>query len=123
MESNQKDCKCGNAEYIVLACSGACDLGQVTDLVARKLRNNNIRKMNCLAAVGAGIDTTIEKFKVANLLMIDGCAIDCGKKILENAGINQYKYLRLTDHGYVKGQTPVTNDLVEKVYEKAVLDF
>ena len=120
---NQKSCLCGNGEYLVIACSGACDLGQVTDSVARKLRDNNIRKMNCLAAAGAGINATIDKFKEANLLMIDGCAIDCGKKILEKAGIDNYKYLRLSDLGYVKGQTPVTNELIEKVYEKAVVDY
>ena len=39
-----------------MACSGACDLGQITDLVARKLRDNNVRKMHCLAVVGAGIE-------------------------------------------------------------------
>lgn len=34
-ENNQKPvCLCGSGEYIVLACSGSCDLGQVTDNVA-----------------------------------------------------------------------------------------
>lgn len=92
-KSTNKGCLCGNGEYIVIACSGACDLGQVTDLVARQLRDNKIRKMNCLAAVAAGIQPTIEAFKTADLLLLDGCALDCGKKILDNAGIINYKYL------------------------------
>ncbi len=120
---NQKGCLCDNGEYIVIACSGSCDLGQVTDLVARKLRVNKIRKMNCLAAVGADIKPTIEMFKTANLLLIDGCTVDCGKKILEKAGINNYKYMRITDLGYIKGQTPVTNEVIEIVYEKATVDY
>lgn len=122
-KEKQKSCLCGSGEYIVIACSGACDLGQVTDLVARKLRDNKIRKMNCLAAVGADIKPTIEAFKEANLLLLDGCPVDCGKKILDKAGIEDYKYMRMTDLGYVKGQTPVTNDVIEAVYEKATIEY
>ncbi|QQS50916.1 MAG: putative zinc-binding protein [Bacteroidota bacterium] len=122
-KENQKTCHCGNGEYVVIACSGACDLGQLSDLVARKLRDNKIRKMNCLAAVAADVKPTIEMFKEANLLLIDGCAVDCGKKILDKAGIDNYKYLRMTDLGYVKGQTPVTSKVIEAVYEKTAVDF
>jgi uncharacterized metal-binding protein len=48
---------------MVLACSGAYDLGQITDLVARKLWDNGFRKRNCLAVLEAGIETSIEDFK------------------------------------------------------------
>jgi uncharacterized metal-binding protein len=120
---NQKSCLCGNGEYVVVSCSGACDLGQITDLVARKLRDNKIRKMNCLAAVAAGVKPTINMFKEANLVLLDGCTVDCGKKIFENAGITNYKYLRMTDLGYVKGQTPVSEDIINTVYEKVAVDF
>lgn len=124
METNdKKSCLCGNGEFIVIACSGACDLGQVTDLVARKLRDNKVRKMNCLAAVGANITPTIESFKLANLLLLDGCPVDCGKKILDKAGILNYTYARMTDWGYIKGQTPVTDELVNTVYEKVETMF
>ena len=99
MESNNKACLCGSKDLIVLACSGACDLGQVTDIVARKLRDNKVRKMNCLAAVGADVKSTIEAFKAANLLMLEGCPVDCGKTILDKVGISNYKHLRLTDLG------------------------
>lgn len=108
---------------MVITCSGACDLGQISDLVARKLRDNKIRKMNCLAAVAADVKPTIEMFKEANLLLIDGCAVDCGKKILDKANITNYKYMRMTDFGYVKGQTPVTSQVVEAIYEKAAGDY
>jgi len=118
MENKQTDCLCGSAEYMVLACSGACDLGQITDRVARKLRDNGVRKMNCLAVVGAGIEKSIEDFKKKNILLLDGCPIDCGKRILDKAGFTDYKYMRITDLGYKKGQTPVTDEVVNLVYEK-----
>lgn len=122
MESNQKkegsSCLCGVSEFMVLACSGACDHGQITDLVARKLRYNGVRKMNCLAVVGAGIEKYIVDFKTKNILMLDGCPIDCGKQILDKAGFENYNYFRVTDLGYKKGQTPVTEEVIEAVYEK-----
>jgi uncharacterized metal-binding protein len=119
MENSEKSsCLCGATEYMVLACSGACDLGQITDRVARKLRDNNVRKMNCLAVVGAGIEKSIEDFKTKNILMLDGCPIDCGKQILDKAGFADYTYIRMTDLGYKKGQTPVTEEIINLVYEK-----
>jgi len=124
MENKEKSsCLCGVSEYIVLACSGACDLGQVTDMVARKLRDNGVRKMNCLAVVGAGIEKSIEDFKKKNILMLDGCPIDCGKQILDKAGFTDYKYLRVTDLGYNKGQTPVTEGVIKKVYDAAEIIY
>jgi len=124
MENQEKSaCLCGVSEYMVLACSGACDLGQITDLVARKLRDNGVRKMNCLAVVGAGIEKSIEDFKKKNILLLDGCPIDCGKQILDKADIKDYKYLRVTDLGYKKGQTPVTEDVIKKVYDTAEIIY
>lgn len=127
METNTKQesvaCLCGVSEYMVMACSGACDLGQITDLVARKLRDNGVRKMNCLAVVGAGIEKSIADFKMKNVLVLDGCPIDCGKRILDKAGFENYCYLRITDLGYKKGQTPVTEEAIRHVYETAEVIF
>ncbi len=124
MGSNEKGgCLCGTGEYIVMACSGACDLGQITDAVARKLMDSGVRKMNCLAVVGAGIEKSIEDFKTKNVLMLDGCPIDCGKRILDKAGFVDYNYLRITDLGYKKGGTPVTDEVVNSVYEKAEIIY
>ncbi len=63
MENKKENCFCAAGDYIVMACSGASDVGQISDLAARKLRENGVRKMNCLAVVGAGIEKSIESFK------------------------------------------------------------
>ncbi|MBC8487172.1 MAG: putative zinc-binding protein [Bacteroidetes bacterium] len=115
----QNQCLCGAGEYIVFACSGASDVGHLSDLVARKLQDNGVRKMNCLAVVGAGIEKSIEDFKKKNILVIDGCSIDCGKQVFDKNNFTDYKYMRLTDLGYKKGQTPVTEKVVKAVYNKA----
>lgn len=124
MENTEKNsCLCGTTDYIVFACSGSCDLGQVTDIIARKLRDNGVRKMSCLATVGAGIEKSIENFKKKNVLMLDGCPIDCGKQILDKYGFTDYKYMRVTDLGYKKGKTPVTDEVIKAVYEKAEIIY
>jgi len=122
VKNGSESCECIQADKIVVACSGACDLGEITDIVARRLRTNGVYKMNCLAAVGAGIKTTIEAFQVAEVLVLDGCAVNCGKKMFDSAGIQDYSYLRLTDLGYSKGKTPVETSALDAIYE-AVLQI
>lgn len=124
MENNQKQtCACGVESYIVLACSGASDLGYISDQVARKLSRNKVRKMNCLTVAATGSDEKIAEFKKSNILVIDGCTEDCGKKIMAMRGITDYKYLRLTDLGYEKGKTPTSQDTVKEIYEKAEIIY
>jgi uncharacterized metal-binding protein len=106
-----------NATKIVLACSGGSDLGELTDRVARKLRDNGVYNMKCLAMVAADNKALIETIKSTETLVIDGCPIDCGKKIMEEAWLTNYKYVRLTDLGLVKGQTPITDETICKVYD------
>jgi uncharacterized metal-binding protein len=119
MKKTEEKCLCGASEHIVLSCSGASDVGQISDLVARKLSKEGVRKMNCLAVVGAGIDKSIRDFKTKNILVIDGCPVDCGKRILEKNGISNANYLRLNDLGFKKGKTEVNQEYVNKVYEAA----
>ena len=78
---SQQNCLCNASEYIVLCCSGASDVGYLSDQVARKLSRNKIRKMNCLTVVATGTDEKIEEFRQCNILVIDGCNEDCGKKL------------------------------------------
>ena len=119
METKKNNCICGSDAHYVLSCSGACDVGHISDLVARKLSGEGVRKMNCLAVVGAGISSSIETFKKSNVLVIDGCPVDCGRKIAEAAGLRDFSYLRVTDLGLEKGKTEVTKAAVKKVFDRA----
>lgn len=124
MAENQKPtCGCGVDEYIVLSCSGASDLGYIADQTARKLHRNKVRKMNCLTVAATGTDEKVEDFKKCNILVIDGCSEDCGRKIMEMQGIDDYNYLRLTDLGYEKGKTPTSGNVIKDVYDKAEIIY
>ena len=120
MENDKKPiCGCGTDEYMVLACSGSSDVGYIADQVARKLAENKVRKMNCLTVAATGTPEKIEEFKKCNILVIDGCTEDCGKKIMAMRGITDYRYLRLTDLGCEKGKTLTSKAIIKAIYEKA----
>jgi uncharacterized metal-binding protein len=53
------------------------------------------------------------------IFVIDGCPVDCGKKIMDKNGFTNYAYLRVTDLGFKKGQTPVTGEVINTVFEMA----
>jgi uncharacterized metal-binding protein len=116
----EKSCSCSDkTEKVVLSCSGQSDLGELSDLVARKVRNNGLRTMKCLAQVAIHNKSLIDSLKTSNVLVVDGCPIDCAKKIIENAGIKDFNYIRITDHGYKKGNTPINEKTMNEVFKLA----
>lgn len=49
----------------------------------------------------------------AKVLAVDGCPLDCARKMLEKAEITNYTHLRLTDHEMKKGACPPNEQNVE----------
>ncbi|MDF1547106.1 MAG: putative zinc-binding protein [Bacteroidales bacterium] len=116
-----ESCSCENIDnHIVVTCSGAADLGFIADQVARKMALEKVCKMSCLALFATCSDEQIESFKTKNLKVIDGCNEDCAKKVMANRGIENYKYIRLTDLGYVKGKTLTSCMVVNEIYARIV---
>jgi len=117
--SPQSTC-CGAATKLIFSCSGAADVGEISDRVARRLSADGAGKMFCLAGVGGRVSGIVASTQSAqSILAIDGCALDCARKTLEEAGFNQFEHLRLTDMGLEKGKTPVTEEVVAKVVSRA----
>jgi uncharacterized metal-binding protein len=118
MENSSCSCK-ENRAKTVFACSGAADLGRISDLVARKIHSDNLRQMKCLAFIGGGIQDMIDSVKETDMLVIDGCELDCGKLTMEKNGLPDFHHLRLTDLGFEKGKTPVTSGTIDQIAECA----
>ena len=105
---------------LVFACSGAADVGEIADRVARMLSRNGTARMFCLGCVGARIEESLATVRSAGRIMaIDGCHMDCAKKCLEQAGLTGIRHLRLTDHQMEKGKTPVSVHNVRAAAERA----
>ncbi len=111
---------CAGGDKLIFACSGAADVGEISDRAARKLTKEGKGKMFCLAGVGGQVQPIVDKTQAASrILAIDGCSIDCTKKTLEQIGCSGFRHVRITDLGMEKGKTPATDASVETVVAAA----
>jgi uncharacterized metal-binding protein len=107
---------CGGAAQIIFPCSGSADVGKIADLAARKLMDEGVGKMSCLAGVGGRVKVIIETTQAAQtILAIDGCPLNCARNTLEQAGFKKFEHLCLSDLGMTKAKTPVTDEAIAKV--------
>lgn len=113
-------CACGGRNMVVFACSGFADVGELADRAARKLSRDTCVKMGCLAGVGGNISGFIASANGADLvIMLDGCQVSCGRKTLETHGVVKFRHLKVTDLGFTKGKTAVSDRDIEKVLKHA----
>jgi uncharacterized metal-binding protein len=109
---------CSTETNLIYACSGAADVGEIADRVARKLRSEGFTKMTCLAGIGAGLSGYVQSAKGADVnITIDGCVVACAKKTLEQIGVTPTSYI-LTKLGLVKGESPVTEKIIIQMSDK-----
>lgn len=105
----------------VLACSGCSRAGELADLTARRLQKMGVARMSCLAGVGGhvkSITTTVQR--APELLMIDGCPLECGANTLRLVGITEFQHLKLHELGVRKHETEVTSETVQSLAESAM---
>jgi uncharacterized metal-binding protein len=115
------DC-CGGGEKTVLfyACSGGANVAEVADRAARTLMREGEGTMFCLAGLGADIDGMIQTARDADLnVVIDGCPMDCAKKIFDRVAVSDYVQVKVTDLGIEKSKgVAATAEQVAEVVAK-----
>lgn len=125
MPENTNICACSDDEVkLIFACSGAADVGHLSDLAARRMMQDGCGKMFCLAGIGGDVEGILKTTRDADkILAIDGCPIDCTKKCLERVGIDNFSHFQITALGFKKGKTIVDDPAVRKVADhgKAML--
>jgi uncharacterized metal-binding protein len=90
---------------MVLACSGASNVGQLTNEAAKRLDGENAAKFYCLAGPGGDIEPMVKAVKDAGqLLALDGCPVGCAKLIMDRAGRTDYEYVVVTELGIEKNR-------------------
>lgn len=115
----EKECSCSAGPTLLFTCSGASDVGEIADLVARHVSKDGEPKMLCLAGVGGRVEGIMKLTENASkILALDGCSLDCVKKTLERAGFTDLIHVRVTDMGHEKDSSPATEDVVLDVAEK-----
>ena len=104
----------------VLACSGCSRAGELADLTARRLQKMGVAKMSCLAGVGGHVKSiTITVQRAPELLMIDGCPLECGANTLRLVGITEFQHLKLHELGVRKHEAEVTSEAVQALADSA----
>jgi uncharacterized metal-binding protein len=119
--SEETGCSCGKVQYnMVFACSGAADVGAVSDQAARRLAREKTAMMCCTAAIGAQIPDIVEKARGASkTVVIDGCDKECAREILEKNGFSGFAHVQLEALGMEKGKSPVNEARVAFAAGKA----
>ena len=119
------DCCCSSGTkkktVLLYACSGGANVAEVADRAARQLMFDGVGSMFCLAGLGAGIQGMVQTAKDADLnVVLEGCPMDCAKKIFDNLGLTNYVQIKCTDLGMekVKG-VRATDAQVAKLVAKA----
>jgi uncharacterized metal-binding protein len=122
MVGNKNENVCCAAPTLVFACSGAADVGAISDRAARKLTAEGAGKMYCLAGIGGRVPGIIKTTQAAEkILAIDGCPIDCTKLSLEEAGITEFEHMKVTDLSLEKGKSPATDENIAAVVQAALI--
>jgi uncharacterized metal-binding protein len=94
-------------------------VGEISDRAARNLTSQALGKMYCLAGIGGNVSGIIATADSADqILVIDGCNLDCAKKTLEERGIKTFDHLRVTDLGLEKSKSPATDAAINTVVDK-----
>ena len=117
--NTQAQCSCQTAPKLIFPCSGASDVGSLSDQAARQMTLDLMGKMYCLAGIGGRVDGILANTKTAAaVLVIDGCKEECARKTLELAGFKDFQHLKLAEMGFKKGETPVTPARIREVATK-----
>lgn len=115
----EKENVCKGGPKLIFACSGAADVGAISDRAARKMNKEGVGKMFCMAGIGGRVSGIMKTTESADkILAIDGCPLNCVKGSLVNAGFTEFKHLQLADLGMEKGKSPVSDEKVASVVEK-----
>ncbi|MBN1126816.1 MAG: putative zinc-binding protein [Sedimentisphaerales bacterium] len=107
---------CKGGPRLIFACSGAADVGEISDKTARQLTKEGVGQMFCLAGIGGSIKPILDKTRTAEqILAIDGCPLDCVKACLNQAGITDFAHFRVTDLGLEKGKSPANPQNISRI--------
>ena len=111
---------------MVFACSGAADVGCISDRAARQLAREHGTSMSCTAAIAAEIPEILDKARAAERrLVLDGCDKDCARKIIAGHDLNPFVHVQLESLGMKKGETPPTDEAVNRAvaFGRAALEM
>lgn len=96
-------CSCEAGVKVVLPCSGASNVGQISNEAAKRLDVEGTAKFFCTAGLGGHVSGMIASAKgVDKVLVLDGCPVGCAKACADGAGLTNYEHMVVTELGVAK---------------------
>jgi uncharacterized metal-binding protein len=124
--ADQPTCTCGGGEAagrkrIIFACSGASNVGELSNAAAVALTNEGFGNKACTASLAIRTPSVMKKVEDADeIVVIDGCPVECAGKIAAGAGIEPDQHVVITELGIKKiGDMTVHEDDLETVVSAA----
>lgn len=99
-------CSCGSKEpaRLIFPCAGQANTGQLSNLAAVELTEEGYGSIACVAKLAVGDEGLVKGAKNADeVVVIDGCALHCAKKIALAQGVVPAQHVVVTDLGIAKG--------------------
>ena len=122
--AKKSECCGADKTYVVLACSGASNVGQMTNELAKRLDTDGTARFFCLAGIGGHVSGMVASVAGADkVLLLDGCPVACGKRAMDAGGLTGYSHVVVTELGvekkhvfqWDKGQFAKALDVCKKV--------
>ena len=115
----EKQCSCGSNEpkRIIFPCAGQANVGQLTNLAAIQLTEEGYGSIACVALLATGAEKIVANARGTDeVVILDGCPMQCAEKIAGAQGIAASQHLVLTELGIAKGPSKEYTDTgIEKV--------
>ncbi len=112
-------------EPLVYACSGASNLGQLTNEIAVRLDREGLAEMSCAEAVGIEARSPYEAALSGRpVVAVSGCPLACTSRLLAEHGVAVTRSIQLENRGVLKAKhVSVGVEEGERIYEEVVSEL
>ena len=93
------------SDTILYACSGCSGAGQLAYKLALELDEQGHGEMSCLAGIAAEIPVFRKRINGRNIVVIDGCPIECARNVFIKLALPVYDHIRLHKLGVSKNES------------------
>jgi uncharacterized metal-binding protein len=104
-EAPLNDAAAPTADPLVCACSGASNLGQLSNEIALRLDRAGLAEMSCAEAVGIEAGPPCEgTLSGRPVIAISGCPLACAGRLLKEHGVTVAYTVQLENRGVLKAK-------------------
>jgi uncharacterized metal-binding protein len=117
--TEKRTCSCGSNDKnrIIFPCCGQANTGQITNAAAIQLDNEGYGGYACTALLVSSESLAKRANEIDEVVVIDGCEMNCAKKIVELSRVPIHQHLIVTELGIGKksGDRSFTPEEVESI--------